>query len=294
MKFEHTQTFGWEGAFRGMRNPKDSWDKSDSDFSDTCYNLGYRGNCEDCMYFAGFGNPCAPKIGEKDMNLAQRLIRGGSEHRKFMRQIFVSVDITAPIYWWKEFDTYKIGTVANSTSTMHTIQKHEINKFENFEVSDFRPDLDMIDDVKLGMRVDSFLDDLEQLRQKFLMTMDKTYWKELIRWLPCGWLQKRTVTMSYENLLAMCSKGQRRFHKLTEWSVDFINWARTLPYAQELIFIDELDRTEEKPEPVTDGWLNVKEAAEAKDISASDLLALIECFENTDWMSIHEQGVGTV
>jgi hypothetical protein len=204
------------------------------------------------------------------MKLAQTLIKAGSEHRKFMRQIFVSVDITAPLYWWKEFDTYKVGTVANSTSTMHTIQKKEIN-FERFETDDFDGSLQMIDSINLFPRVHSFLEDLEQLRRmhvyyaeraqakglgieerKECERLAKAYWKELIRWSPDGWLQTRTVTMNYENLLAMCSKGQRRFHKLTEWSGDgesfltpsFIKFARSLPYAKELIFIDEVKNEE--------------------------------------------------
>ena len=200
------------------------------------------------------------------MKLAQALIKGGPEHRKFMRQIFVSVDITAPLYWWKEFDTYKVGTVANSTSTMHKIQSKPIS-LDLFETDGWHPEAKLIDDINFGIRVENFIDDLEQLRQIYLMydekSKDKTYsdeerehyrqvakiyWKELIRWTPEGWMQTRTVTMNYENLLAMCSKGQRRFHKLTEWSgcgeefvyESFIKFARTLPYAQEFIFIDEV------------------------------------------------------
>ena len=175
------------------------------------------------------------------MKLAQQLIRAGSEHRKFMRQIFVSVDITAPLYWWKEFDTYKVGTVANSTSTMHKLATTPIT-LDCFETDDY-------EEIRLGnLNPKSTITYCEDLRLKYLETKDKKYWKELIRWLPESWLQTRTVTMSYENLLAMCSKGQRRFHKLNEWSgqddsklPNFISWARTLPYAQELLFIDETD-----------------------------------------------------
>jgi hypothetical protein len=157
-----------------------------------------------------------------------------------MRQIFVSVDITAPLYWWKEFDTYKVGTVANSTSTMHKLASTPITK-ACFEMDDY-------EDIEVGVQnfttsqywVD-YIECLESLRKKYNETKDKRYWKELIRLLPESWLQKRTVTMDYENLLAICSKGQRRNHKLTEWSKAFISWARTLPYAQELIFLDELE-----------------------------------------------------
>lgn len=243
-----------------MRNPKNSWDKSDSYFDcDSCL-------CNDCVNKDK--EPCghnALYVGENDMKLAQALIRGGSEHRKFLRQIFVSVDITAPLYWWKEFDTYKVATVANSTSTMHKIASAPIT-IDCFEIDDYNPRLQLIDPTHLNVRTASFIEDLEQLRQLHLMHLEKSkkdylseekrekhkteakyYWKELIRWLPESWLQKRTVTMNYENLLAMCSKGQRRHHKLNEWSgIDnsnlnnFISWARTLPYAQEFIFIDEL------------------------------------------------------
>ena len=233
MKFENTEVWGFEHALRGMRNPKNSWSKSDSYYE---YD-----NQKDCVTKdANF------VIGENDMKLAQTLIKAGSEHRKFMRQIFVSVDITAPLYWWAEYDTYKVGTVANSTSKMHTITNNSIT-LDCFEIDDYEKDLFMYyehSDVK--DMVADIVRNCETLRQRYLETKDKRYWKELIRWLPESWLQKRTVTMTYENLLAMCSKGQRRFHKLNEWSgqdnpnvPNFISWARTLPYAQDLIFIDE-------------------------------------------------------
>lgn len=222
MKFEKTEVFNFEGALRGMRNPKNSWNKSDSFWS-----TDDNGNK---TYF----------IGENDLKLAQALIRGGSEHRKFLRQVFVSVDITAPIYWWKEFDTYKVGTAANSTSTMHKITSKEITD-ECFELDDLSSDLALIDPSVVGVSAGIIIDFLEQLRQKYLMTGDKRYWKELVRWTPCGWLQTRTVTMNYENLLSICK--QRKTHKLNEWSglddaekSNFIKWARSLPYAKELIF----------------------------------------------------------
>ena len=221
MKFENTEVFNFAGALRGMRNPMESWDKSDSDYIE-----------QDGVIIYG--------VGEDDLILAQKLIKAGSEHRKFMRQIFVSVDITAPLYWWKEFDTYKVGTVANSTSTMHKLASTPITK-DCFEMDDY-------EDIEVGVQsfttsqywID-YIECLESLRKKYNETKDKRYWKELIRLLPESWLQKRTVTMDYENLLAICSREQRRFHKLTEWSKAFIGWARTLPYAQELIFLDELE-----------------------------------------------------
>lgn len=252
MKFENTEVFNFEGALRGMRNPLESWDKSDS-FN--CHEG--MGDCGKCPFFID-GHQYSPNecqkeneldekndvfiIGENDLKLAQKLIKAGSEHRKFLRQIFVSVDITAPLYWWKEFDTYKVGTVANSTSTMHKLASTPITK-DCFEMDDFEEV--RIDCISQYVETNSDFWDYvitacEELRQKYNETKDKRYWKELIRLLPESWLQKRTVTMDYENLLAMCSKGQRRFHKLTEWSKSFIDWARSLPYAQELIFLDEI------------------------------------------------------
>lgn len=228
MKFEHTQVWGLEHALRGMRNPKESWSKSDSEWMFV----------EDPSLI----NPSDEweiVIGPNDMDLALRLIRAGSVHRKFLRQIFVSVDITAPIYWWKEFDTYKVGTTANSTSTMHKLASTPITR-QCFELDDYHGELQLIDPISLDIRTNCFIEDLEQLRQLYLQTKDKKYWKELIRWLPSGWLQKRTVTMTYENLVAMCSHDQRRHHKLSEWRESFVEWARTLPYAQEFIFFDEL------------------------------------------------------
>ena len=220
MLFEDTSVYNIYNAILGARNPKNSWNKSDSIFK------GYNGKIENTV------------IGENDLKLLQSLIKAGSEHRKFMRQIGVSVIITAPLYWWKEFDTYKVGTVSNSCSTMHKLANTPIT-MDCFEMDDFTP---LIDNFKIDLSWQTVVSYLEQLRQRYNETKDKRYWKELIRLLPESWLQKRTVTMNYENLLGICSKGQRRFHKLTEWSVNFIQWARNLPYAQDLLFIDELNK----------------------------------------------------
>lgn len=228
MKFEYTEVFNFDGALRGMRNPKESWKKGDSEWET---HLNYNTSEVYTIY----------KIGKNDMKLAQSLIRSGSEHRKFMRQIFVCVDITAPLYWWKEFDTYKVGTVANSTSTMHKLASTPIT-LDCFETDDFDDVYShKIKEATLSSWWNLMIEELEIMRKKYNETKDKRYWKELIRLLPDSWLQKRTVTMNYENLLVMCRKGQRRNHKLTEWSKAFIDWARGLPYAQELIFIDELE-----------------------------------------------------
>lgn len=259
MRFEDTEVWGFRKALKGMRNPKNSWDKSDSVFGYSCKNC-YKHNdlCSKCEKHDPNAYAIeAPIIGTNDMKLAQQLIRAGSEHRKFMRQIFVYVDITAPLYWWKEFDTYKVGTVVNSTSTMHKLATTPITD-ECFEMDDYEEYCCFHEDFlgEEGLSADDceslimcqWIPFLEGLRKKYLETKDKRFWKELIRWLPESWLQTRTVTMSYENLLAMCSKGQRRNHKLNEWSgqddntkPNFISWARTLPYAQELIFIDEIE-----------------------------------------------------
>ena len=228
MKFEETDVWGFEHAIRGMRNPLESWNKSDSRYKNFTEPLG--GHMD--SFYTKF------VIGKKDLELMQKLIKAGSEHRKFMRQIMVSVDITAPLYWWKEFDTYKVGTVINSCSTMHKLASTPIT-MNCFEMSDFMSSCEHIDLPY------SFFDDyweemigqLERLRKIYLKTKDKRYWKELIRLLPESWLQTRTITMNYENVLNMIQ--QRSHHKLTEWSVDFMNWAKTLPYADELLFLEK-------------------------------------------------------
>ena len=231
MKFEKTAVFNFEGALRGMRNPMNSWDKSDSFYklSSEAFNSSIVPYEKNIMI-----------IGPNDIKLAQTLIKSGSVHRKFMRQIFVSVDITAPLYWWKEFDTYKVGTVSNSCSTMHKLASMPITR-ESFEMDDVYWILNPDDDFDLAKIWDDDIKNLEYLRQKYNETKDIRYWKELIRRLPESYLQKRTITMTYENLYAMCSKDQRRNHKLTEWRDSFINWARTLPYSKELLFFDEVE-----------------------------------------------------
>ena len=214
MRFENTAVYNIYNAILGARNPMNSWDKSDSVFK------GYNGKIENTS------------IGKNDLELMQKLIKAGSEHRKFLRQIFVAVDITAPLYFFKELDTYKVGTVANSTSTMHKLASTPIT-IDCFEMGDFTP---LIDNFKIDLSWKTIVTYLEQLRQKYNETKDKRYWKELIRLLPESWLQKRTVTMNYENILNMYR--QRKNHKLTEWSKSFCDWVKTLPYAEELICLE--------------------------------------------------------
>lgn len=226
MKFERTDMWGFDHAIRGMRNPLASWNKSDSYpmiFDDD--EFSERGG-----YF----------IRENDMTLAQRLIKAGPEHRKFLRQIFVSVDIMAPLYWWKEFDTYKVGTTANSTSTMHKLATTPIT-MECFECDDLTEDLLVFDNEPynenglVGELFQHYIEILETLRQRFNETKDKRYWKELVRLLPESWLQTRTVTMNYEIIRNIVK--QRIGHKLTEWQT-FVDWVRSLPYADDLIFYE--------------------------------------------------------
>ena len=223
MKFENTEVWGFKHALRGMRNPLESWDKSDTFINGNC---GTDCSCENCSQTEGI------EIGERDLFLMQKLIKAGSEHRKFLRQIFVAVDITAPLYFFKELDTYKVGTVANSTSTMHKLASTPIT-IDCFEMGDFTP---LIDNFKIDLSWQTIVTYLEQLRQKYNETKDKRYWKELIRLLPESWLQKRTITMNYENILNMYR--QRKNHKLTEWSKSFCDWVKTLPYAEELICLE--------------------------------------------------------
>ena len=232
MKFENTEVWGFEHAIRGMRNPLESWNKSDSGCKLYC---SVEGVCVEkpCSY--DNCNGCTTTeymIGKNDLELMQKLIKAGSEHRKFLRQIFVAVDITAPLYFFKELDTYKVGTVANSTSTMHKLASTPIT-IDCFEMGDFTP---FIDNFKIDLSWRTVVSYLEQLRQKYNETKDKRYWKELIRLLPESWLQKRTVTMNYENILNMYR--QRKNHKLTEWSKSFCDWVKTLPYAEELICLE--------------------------------------------------------
>ena len=278
MKFEHTQVFNFEGALRGFRNPKNSWDKSDSFFGIVnINNYPYESEIADNWINSLHPNLNWPNeyteegealqnqyseklikngvlklndndevaevafIGPNDMKLAQTLIKAGPEHRKFLRQIFVSVDITAPLYWWKEMDQYKIGTVTDSTSTMHKLTSKPIT-IDCFETDDFNPEIVYYEvpgaQNNIDMLSDFMIEQLEFLRQKYLETKDKRYWKELVRWLPNGWLQTRTWTANYETLYSIVL--QRGYHKLkTEWGNGFIHWCTSLPYAKDLIFYGE-------------------------------------------------------
>lgn len=230
IKFENTQVLNFEGAIRGMRNPLNSWDKSDS--ANGCLEM----DCEKCSYNIPGSINCKNEtgrlaeyiIGPNDLALMKKLIKAGSDHRKFMRQILVSVDITAPLYWWKEFDTYKVGTVSNSCSTMHKITSKPI-ELSDFSIDDFNID-DDYNEISLADMFINIVADCEELRKKYLETKDKRYWKGLIQLLPSSYNQRRTITLNYEVLYNIY--GSRRNHKLDEWSIGFMEWIESLPYSE--------------------------------------------------------------
>ena len=217
IRLENTQDYGWEAAIRGMRNPKNSWDKSDS----------YFGLMED-------PSPINPDdmahviLGENDHDLMMRLRNAGTDHRKFMRMLTVYVDIAAPLYWWKEFDTYKVGTVANSCSTMHKIHDKE------FTLDDFsyehlmRSSLGVADSVEV---LDDVICTMNYYRAMFLETKNKDYWWQMIQLLPSSYNQKRTVQINYQ--VAKAQRTGRRHHKLDEWH-DYCDWLEGLPYFKEI------------------------------------------------------------
>ena len=275
MNFEYTTVMNFKNAMRGMRNALASWDRADSicgylpddrfdsDLIEVAtawaekaehYNELSDKEQQDLIshYASWLIDECNANkldydennevssyayIGPNDMKLMQTLIKAGSSHRKFLRQIFVSVDISAGLYFWKEFDTYKVGTVANSTSTMHKLASTPIT-LDCFDTDMGEEDFSS-DDYDTIMRIIGFL---EELRKRYNDTKDKKYWRELIQFLPESWIQKRTVTLSYENVYAMIR--DRYKHKLHEWSgkddmiaANFIDWAHRLPYAEQLLFI---------------------------------------------------------
>ena len=205
LKCERTSVMNIENAMRGARNPMNSWAKADSYYND-------EGEYQ---------------LGPNDMNLARRLRLAGSDHRKFIRQIFVSVDITAPLYWWKEYDTYKVATVANSTSTMHKIHSKE------FSIEDFSHDHLSQEGLESLKRT---VEDLERIRLRFLEEKKKEDWYTIIQLLPSSYEQMRTCTMNYESLINMYFS--RKTHKLEEWHI-FCDWIKTLPYAKELILAEK-------------------------------------------------------
>mgnify|MGYP000939922168 CR=1 FL=1 len=226
MLFEKTNVFNFDGAFRGLRNPMNSHSKSDSYTCDETHCIGcpYDSENDDCNFhqFSTINNPNVFVIGKNDMNLAQRMIKGGNPNDKFLRQILICVDITANRGWWQEYSTYKVGTVEDSESTMHTIHK------QPFDLSMFEYTENTKEDIK------EIINLLEKHRQEYLNTKDFKYVVDMKTILPESFLQKRTVTMNYEIIRNMIR--QRYNHRLPQWRIDFINWCHTLPYSKELLF----------------------------------------------------------
>ena len=242
LKLEKTEVVGWEAAIRGMRNPMNSWEQSDSDYRpilckrcDNCmsYQLEKWDDCEQCEVEKQTKAHDGFMIGPKDYDLMTRLRDAGTDHRKFMRMLIVYVDITAPLYWWKEFDTYKVGTVANSCSTMHKIAAKEF-AFDDFsheklinsacmEIQEQHIRLSPIQTLATTIEC------LNSYRDLYLETKDKKYWWQMIQLLPTSYNQKRTIMLSYE-VLANIYKS-RRHHKLDEWHT-FCDWIEGLPYSE--------------------------------------------------------------
>lgn len=248
IKLENTEVFGWEAAIRGMRNPMNSWDKSDSDFScsecvagdDSCYYYGDVNHLEDDIYDHNWCNHTKLYIGNADLKLMQNLAKAGSDHAKYLRMINVTVDITAPLFWWKEFDTYKVGTVANSCSTMHKIMDRDftaddfswdtITKFDGGFVTLTLETLNEIRDVYVNY------DDYKEQNEIMDGVTKKDVWRVLIEMLPSSYNQRRTVQMNYQVLWNMYNA--RKNHKLYEWHT-FCDWIETLPYFKEIFGIDD-------------------------------------------------------
>ena len=215
IKIEKTDVYGWEAAIRGMRNPMNSWDRIDSDFVYDCEMCG-----SNCGEYASCTGVCV-HIGDNDIDLMKRLAQAGSVHAKYRRMITVTCDITAPLYWWKEFDTYKVGTVANSCSTMHKIHS------KAFVEDDFS--CERLYTPIGGLAFSMVLDALNSARKNYLTKKDKSYWDEMIQLLPSSYNQKRTVQLNYEVLVGMYR--DRKNHKLDEWR-NFCDWIAALPYSE--------------------------------------------------------------
>lgn len=263
IRIEDIDVFGFRKAIKGIRNAMNSWDKSDSEYG--CFvdendwvnkkkcPVGYVTKCKDCTWCEPLCYDNHDKrtfiIGEADMKLCKNLIKAGSPDRKFMRMIHVQADVTAPLYWWKEYDTYKVGTVANSCSTMHTIHKKEFT-LDDFSHEHFWNKTNEVHGSipgYLGKNSSDYLKDLLRylnfIRTKFIETKDKAYWWQMIQLLPSSFNQMRTIDLDYETLFSIYH--QRKCHKLNEW-VEFCKWIETLPYMKEFLGLDEQTETKEK------------------------------------------------
>lgn len=223
LKIENTEVMGWEHAIRGMRNPKNSWEKSDS-------NWRYIAPAQrENHILASYSDDTEFWIGPNDADLMNRLRNAGTDHRKFMRMITVYLDITAPLYWWKEFDTYKVGTVANSCSTMHKIAAKEftLDDFSHEHLSDFSSHPENVQDPLTILS--STIKTLNSCRECYIKEKDNFFWWQMIQLLPSSYNQRRTVMLNYEVLANMYKS--RRNHKLDEWHT-FCDWIESLPYSE--------------------------------------------------------------
>lgn len=229
IEFENVEVFGWEAAIRGMRNPLNSWDKSDSWYGCKC---GDYGKTESKYCDEHCTADCTFCIGPNDLDLMKKLIAAGSDHSKFMRMINVTLDITAPLYWWKEFDTYKVGTVRNSCSTMHKIHEKEFT-LDDFSIDDFEVE---DGEIFLSDCFKNVVADCEMLRKRFVETGDKKYWRGLIQLLPESYNQRATVQFNYAVLRNMYHS--RKNHKLDEWR-EFCKLIESLPYSELITGSDE-------------------------------------------------------
>ena len=236
LKIENYEVLGWEHAIRGMRNPMNSWEKSDSDYCSK-HISSYQETCLQCPHYNAdydFCDKTPYEVGPNDHKLMTSLAKGGPVHAKYRRMITVYLDITAPLYWWKEFDTYKVGTVANSCSTMHKIHAKEFT-LEDFSCEHLINQEDHEDVDCIAFWKDSFADTIKFLnwaRTAYLKTNDKKYWWQMIQLLPTSYNQKRTVMLNYEVLHNIYES--RRNHKLDEWHV-FCDWIENLPYSELII-----------------------------------------------------------
>ena len=232
IKIESIDVYGFDTAIRGMRNPMNSWDRSDTIIEVNCEICGSKAECAKCEVT---GEGCL-FIGDNDLGLMQRLFKGGTEHRKYLRFINVTMDITAPLYWWKEFDTYKVGTNCNSCSTMHKIHEKEFTR-DDFSHEHLLP---VVIDGGLHsgtwQLLDKIIGVLNSMRMQFITTKNKYYWWQMIQLLPSSYNQRRTVQMNYEVAVRMIQ--QRKNHKLDEWRV-MVDELLKLPYMKEIMGIDK-------------------------------------------------------
>lgn len=234
IKVENIDVWGFEHAIRGMRNPMNSWDKSDSGMG-CCksYNYTQFVLCKDCP----FDDDCKPyfRVGKNDLDLMRRLYKAGSEHRKYLRQVFCSMDVNAPLYWWKEMDQYRINVTTNSCSTMHKIHAKEFTlddfSYDHLIEGAYEDSHGTVAKIESKSILGGIVGYLNYVRERYILTKDKEYWWQMIQLLPSSYNQRRTITMNYENVMNIIN--QRTGHKLDEWN-EFVAVLMELPYVKEI------------------------------------------------------------